>query len=53
MRAESYAALNGRPVQYLIDPRVDLSGPELRRWIVPLKRKMPADRVVTSVADGQ
>ena len=27
VRAESFAVLNGRPVQRLIDPRVDLASP--------------------------
>ena len=38
VRADSYATLNGRPAQRLIDPQVDLGGPGLRDWIVPLKR---------------
>jgi vitamin K-dependent gamma-carboxylase len=38
VRAESFASLNGRPFQRLIDPRVDLAGPETRNWIVPLTR---------------
>ena len=38
VRAESFAALNGRPVQRLIDPDVDLAAPALTEWIVPLAR---------------
>ena len=38
IRAESFAALNGRPLQRLIDPRVDLAGSTTADWIVPLKR---------------
>jgi hypothetical protein len=38
VHAESFAALNGRPVQRLIDPDADLAGPLSTNWIVPLKR---------------
>jgi hypothetical protein len=38
VRAESYASLNGRPLQRLINPDVDLSAAALPEWIVPLKR---------------
>lgn len=38
VRAESYASLNGRAAQLLIDPQVDLTGPLPADWIVPLRR---------------
>ena len=38
VRAESYASLNGRATQRLIDPDVDLAGPLPPDWIVPLRR---------------
>ena len=53
VRAESFAALNGRPVQRLIDPHVDLGGPALRDWIVPLRRHGAADRAVIAVIDPE
>jgi vitamin K-dependent gamma-carboxylase len=37
--AESFAALNGRPLQRLIDPRVDLAGPTAGEWIVPREQR--------------
>jgi vitamin K-dependent gamma-carboxylase len=45
VRADSFAALNGRPVQRLIDPRVDFAGQAPPDWIVPLNRDAaaPAD----------
>lgn len=36
VRAESFASLNGRPVQRLIDPRVDFARPLPKDWIVVL-----------------
>jgi len=36
VRADAFAALNGRPVQRLIDPHVDLTAPVPPGWIVPL-----------------
>ena len=40
--AESWASLNGRPAQRLIDPNVDLSQPRLPAgWIVPLADSLP------------
>jgi hypothetical protein len=39
VRAESFAALNGRPAQRLIEPQVDLAGPATSDWIVPLERE--------------
>jgi hypothetical protein len=38
VRAESVASLNGRALQRLIDPSVDLAGAETDDWIVPLQR---------------
>jgi hypothetical protein len=38
VRADSFASLNGRPAQRLIDPGVDLAAALPRDWIVPLKR---------------
>jgi hypothetical protein len=38
VRAEAFATLNGRPLQRLIDPRVNLAGPDRADWIAPLKR---------------
>jgi vitamin K-dependent gamma-carboxylase len=38
VRADAFAALNGRPVQRLIDPDVDLAAPSLAEWIVLLQR---------------
>ena len=38
VRAESFAALNGRPLQRLIDPRVDLARPSPPGWILPFNR---------------
>ena len=38
VRADAFAALNGRPVQRLIDPEVDLAAPSPADWIVPLQR---------------
>ena len=46
-RAFFFAALNGRPVQRLIDPRVDLAAPSPPGWIVPLERDP-----TPSVVDG-
>jgi hypothetical protein len=44
VRADSFAALNGRPVQRLIDPGVDLAAPSPPGWIVPLERNpLPLD----------
>jgi vitamin K-dependent gamma-carboxylase len=43
VRAESFASLNGRPPQYLIDPRVDLVGPLGPGWILPLNRNVASD----------
>ena len=37
VRAESFAAMNGRAAQRLIDPNVDLTGPTRSGWIVPLE----------------
>ena len=42
IRAESFATLNGRPMQRLIDRRVNLAGPATTDWIVPLPRNTPA-----------
>jgi vitamin K-dependent gamma-carboxylase len=39
VRAESFASLNGRPFQRLIDPGVDLAGPDTVDWIVPLRTR--------------
>jgi hypothetical protein len=40
VRADSFASLNGRPLQRLIDPEVDLAAPaQPSEWIVPLKRE--------------
>ena len=47
VRADSFASLNGRPVQRLIDPRVDLAAPSPPGWIVPLERDP-----TPSVVDG-
>jgi vitamin K-dependent gamma-carboxylase len=54
VRAESFAVLNGRPVQRLIDPRVDLASPVPPDWIVPLNRADPPsqDGDVTRDEDG-
>src|SRR5262249_53912117 len=38
VRADSFASLNGRPAQRLIDPGVDLAAARLPEWIVPLNR---------------
>ncbi len=38
VRANAFASLNGRPVQPLVDPRVNLAGPLPSHWIVPLER---------------
>jgi hypothetical protein len=38
VHAESYATLNGRPVQRLIDPSVDLAAASSAEWIVPFRR---------------
>ena len=38
VRADSFAALNGHPLQRLIDPDVDLSAALPANWIVPLDR---------------
>jgi vitamin K-dependent gamma-carboxylase len=38
VHAESFATLNGRPAQRLIDPTVDLAAPSSAEWIVPFKR---------------
>jgi hypothetical protein len=38
VRAESFATLNGRPAQRLIDPHVNLAGPLPPNWILPLRR---------------
>ncbi len=38
VRADSFATLNGRPVQRLIDPSVDLAAPLSAEWIVPFRR---------------
>jgi hypothetical protein len=35
VRADSFAALNGHPLQRLIDPDVDLSAALPPNWIVP------------------
>jgi hypothetical protein len=35
VRADSFAALNGHPLQRLIDPAVDLSAAVPPNWIVP------------------
>jgi hypothetical protein len=45
VRAESFAAMNGRAAQRLIDPSVDLTGPTRSGWIVPLE-----DRTTVSFA---
>jgi vitamin K-dependent gamma-carboxylase len=39
VRADSFASFNGRPVQRLIDPSVDLAAAVPPAWIVPLKRE--------------
>lgn len=40
VRADSFASLNGRALQRLIDPDVDLAASALpSEWIVPLKRE--------------
>jgi hypothetical protein len=41
--AESFATLNARPVQRLIDPAVNLAAPSNDNWIVPLKRATPSN----------
>jgi hypothetical protein len=45
--ADAFASLNGRPMQRLIDPRVDLArqkdGLAAKTWIVPLQDDSPAD----------
>jgi hypothetical protein len=38
VRADSFAAINGHPLQRLIDPDVDLSAALPPNWIVPLDR---------------
>jgi hypothetical protein len=38
VRADAFATLNGRPLQRLIDPHVDLAAPDISNWIVPLER---------------
>jgi vitamin K-dependent gamma-carboxylase len=48
---DSVAALNGRPYQYMIDPRVDVSEAPLPRWrhaewIVPLNHAAPVGNYV-------
>ncbi|HVY30900.1 MAG TPA: HTTM domain-containing protein [Polyangiaceae bacterium] len=44
--ADAFASLNGRPMQRLIDPRVDLAqerdGLAAKTWILPLKSDSPA-----------
>jgi vitamin K-dependent gamma-carboxylase len=40
IRADSFASINGRPLQRLIDPRVDLARPISVPWIVPLRREI-------------
>lgn len=44
--ADAFASLNGRPMQRLIDPRVDLArqkdGLSAKTWIVPLQDDSPA-----------
>jgi hypothetical protein len=35
VRADAFATLNGRPLQRLIDPRVNLAGPETADWLLP------------------
>jgi hypothetical protein len=44
--ADSFASLNGRPMQRLIDPRVDLArqhdGLAAKSWILPLQGGSPA-----------
>ena len=45
VRADAFATLNGRPLQRLIDPRVNLAGPDTAGWILPMNRdKLQADR---------
>ena len=40
VRADSFASLNGRPLQRLIDSEVDLAASALpEEWIVPLERE--------------
>jgi hypothetical protein len=48
VRADAFAALNGRPLQRLLDPHVDLAEPHLSNWIVPLQPDSP-DRAVVSL----
>jgi hypothetical protein len=38
VRADSFAAFDGRPVQRVIDPHADLVAPSPPGWIVPLAR---------------
>lgn len=52
VRAESFAALNGRPLQRLIDPRVDLARPSPPDWIMPLNRDPPESQVDVGSSDG-
>jgi hypothetical protein len=44
--ADAFASLNGRPMQRLIDPRVDLArqtdGLTAKTWILPLRDDSPA-----------
>jgi hypothetical protein len=42
IRTESFATLNGRLMQRLIDGRVNLAAPATTDWIVPLQRDTPA-----------
>ena len=37
VRADSFASLNGRPAQRLIDPHVNLAVPTSGDWILPLE----------------
>ena len=38
INVNAYASLNGRPSQPMINPAVDLAGPDSSDWIVPLAR---------------
>jgi len=36
VRADAFVSLNGRPMQRIVDPTVDLAAPDVEGWIVPL-----------------
>jgi vitamin K-dependent gamma-carboxylase len=46
VRALTYVSLNGRPIQHLVDPDIDLAGEPIRRWhrpwILPLSGELPS-----------